>query len=105
MRLVSDPRCTSALVSTFNSMMLPLQAATGFVSCALYVGAEDPDTLCYTEEWQTPEDLDREIRSIRYTHLLAVMEKAAERPDFQLYWVSDVKGMEYLEKVRLCRAS
>ena len=31
------------------------------------------------------------------------MEEAAEPPEFRLNWVTDVKGLEYLEAVRLCK--
>ena len=37
-----------------------------------------------------------------YTRLLAIMEQAAEPPELRLNWVTDVKGLEYLEAVRLC---
>ena len=30
------------------------------------------------------------------------MEEAAEPPELRLNWVTDVKGLEYLEAVRLC---
>jgi hypothetical protein len=53
------------------------------------------------EEWHTSVDLDRQIRSSHYTRLLAIMEEAAEPPELRLNWVTDVKGLEYLEAVRL----
>ena len=82
--------------------MLPLQAAPGFISCHLCQEAGDANIICYAEEWLTPEDLDRQIRSSHYTRLLGIMETAAEPPEFRLNWVTDVKGLEYLEAVRLC---
>ncbi len=54
------------------------------------------------EEWRTPEELDQQIRSSHYTRLLAVMEESAEPPELRLNWITDVKGLEYLERVRLC---
>jgi hypothetical protein len=54
------------------------------------------------EEWHSQEDLDRQIRSIHYTRLPAIMEAAAEPPELRLSWVQKVKGLEYLEAVRLC---
>ncbi len=84
-----------------RSLMLPLRAARGFLSCGLHQDSEHPEALCYTEEWQTAEDLDGQIRSNHYTRLLALMEEAAEPPEFRLNWVTDVKGLEYLEAVRL----
>ena len=53
----------------------------------------------------SPEDLDRQIRSSHYTRLLAIVEQAAEPPELRLNWVTDVKRLEYLESVRLCKES
>jgi quinol monooxygenase YgiN len=88
------------MIQALRSLMVPLPAAPGFISCRLYVEAGTPDSLCYLEEWQTSEDLDQQIRSSHWTRLLALMEEAVEPPDFRLHWVEDIKGLEYLESVR-----
>jgi quinol monooxygenase YgiN len=102
LRMAVDSDRTADIVRALRSLMLPLEAASGFGSCRLYVEAGTPNVLCYVEEWQTPEDLDRQIRSSHWTRLLALMEEAVEPPDLRLHWVSDVKGLEYLESVRSC---
>lgn len=90
------------MIQALRSLMLLLPAEPGFISCRLCQEADDANTLCYVEEWHASEDLDRQIRSSHYTRLLGLMEDAAERPEFRLNWVTDVKGLEYLESVRLC---
>lgn len=101
LRMVAHPRRTEEMIRALRSLMLPLPAAPGFVWCGLHQDADRPEALCYMEEWETPEDMDQQIRSSRYTRLLALMEEAAEPPDLRLYWVTDVKGLEYLEAIRL----
>ena len=96
-----DSGRTAEIVRALRSLMLPLEAAPGFISCRLYVEAGSPDSLCYVEEWRTAEDVDRQIRSSHCTRLLGLMEEAIEQPDLRLHWVADVKGLEYLERVRL----
>jgi quinol monooxygenase YgiN len=100
--MVAHPRHRAEIIQALRSLMLPLQAAPGFLSCHLCQEADDANTICYAEEWHSQEDLDRQIRSIHYTRLLAIMEAAAEPPELRLSWVTDVKGLEYLEAVRLC---
>ena len=100
--MVSHPRRRADMIQALRSLMLPLQAAPGFISCRLCQEADDANTILYVEEWHTPEDLDRQIRSSHYTRLLAIMEGAAEPPELRLSWVTDVKGLEYLEAVRMC---
>ena len=101
LRMVAHPRRTAEMIQTLRSLMLPLPAETGFISCRVYLDADSPEVLCYIEEWRTPEDLDRQILSSHYTRLLALMEDAAEAPELRVNWVTDVKGLEYLEAVRL----
>jgi quinol monooxygenase YgiN len=100
--MVSHPRRRAEMIQALRSLMLPLQAAQGFISCHLCQETEDANTIFYAEEWHTPEDLDRQIRSSHYTRLLAIMEEAAQPPELRLNWVAEVRGLEYLEAVRLC---
>ena len=74
------------MIQALRSLMLPLPAAPGFISCSLFQEADDANTIRYAEEWHTPEDLDRLIRSSHYTRLLALMEEAAEPPELRLNW-------------------
>jgi quinol monooxygenase YgiN len=99
--MVVPPRRTTEMKQTLRSLMLPLPAAPGFILCRLYQEADDKNTICYMEEWDTPEDLDRQILSSHYTQLMTLIEAAAEPPELRLNWVADVKGLEYLEAVRL----
>jgi quinol monooxygenase YgiN len=100
--MIAHPRRRAEMIQAVRSLMLPLQAAPGFMSCRLCQDTGDADTLCYVEEWHTAEDLDRQICSSHYTRLLAIMENAAEPPELRLSWVTEVKGLEYLEAVRPC---
>ena len=99
--MVVHPRRTAEMIQTLQSLMVLLPAASGFISCRLCQEADHANTLCYEEEWDTPEDLDRQIRSSHYTRLLTLMDKAAQPPKLRLNWVTEVKGLEYLESVRL----
>jgi len=93
---------TAEIVRALRSLMLPLEAAPGFISCRLYVEAGCPDSLYYVEEWRTTEDVDRQICSNHCTRLLCLMEEAVEPPDLRLHWVTETRGLEYLESVRSC---
>ena len=98
--LVPGPSRVAEMIRALRSLMLPLRAAAGFVSCRLYQDADRPGALCYVEEWQTSKELDQQIRSSHYTRLLSLMEEAAEPPALRINWVTDVKGLDYLEAVR-----
>jgi quinol monooxygenase YgiN len=98
--LLAKPNDTAARIETLQSLMLRVEAEPGLLACRLYVRADNPDAICYVEEWQTPDELNQQIRSSHYAQLISVMEEAAEPPDFRVSWVSDVKGLEYLSAVK-----
>lgn len=102
LRLMAQPHRSEEMVQTLRSLMVPLRAASGLVSCRVLLEADRPDAVCYEEEWRSTADLDRQILSNHYTRLLALMEESAEPPEIALQWVTHVRGLEYLEKVRLC---
>lgn len=81
--------------------MFPIRAAAGFRSAELYREVDRPNVLYYVEEWDNQEGLDQQIRSTHFTQLLALMETAAEPPEFRLCWIADEKGLHYLEQIRL----
>ncbi len=81
--------------------MVPAQLDRNCSGCWLYVDAMDPRCLCYMEEWAAPIDLGREIRSARFTRLLSIMEGAAERPKLEFRFISQTRGLDYVEEARL----
>jgi quinol monooxygenase YgiN len=89
------------VVKALRSLMRALQSARGLLACRVYVESDNPNSICYMEKWNSAEEMDEQIRSIHYTRLLSIIEAAAEPPDIQLSWVSQVRGLEYLRSVRL----
>jgi quinol monooxygenase YgiN len=88
------------MMQALRSLQLLVQAAPGLIACRLFVDADNASAICYVEEWQSADELDRQLRSSHYDQLLSLMEEAAEPPILRLTWVSHVKGLEYLEAVR-----
>ena len=85
--------------------MLPAQLDSGCAGCWLYLDAVNPRTLCYLEEWTGHKELEREIRSARFTRLLSVMEGAPQRPCLELRFISQTRGLDYIEEVRFLGSS
>jgi quinol monooxygenase YgiN len=89
------------LVEVFWSLLGPVRAEPGCRACGLYQEVGASDVLLYVEVWETPEQLERHMRSARYDRLLAVMEASARPPVLRYYSVAAPRGLEYLEAVRL----
>jgi quinol monooxygenase YgiN len=89
------------LIAAFWLLLGPVRVEPGCLACGLYQEVGNEDRLLYVEEWQTPEQLERHMRSCRYQRLLAIMEASALSPVLRYHSVSAVRGLEYLETIRL----
>ncbi len=91
-------------MEVFALLLGPVRVEPGCRSCELYLDAGNGDELLYVEEWETTEQLERHMRSCRYERMLALMEASDRPPVLRYYSISDVKGLEYLEAIRLGNA-
>ena len=89
------------IIQIFWSLMGPVRVEEGCLACGLYQPVGKEDVLIYAEEWETVEQLERHVRSARYERLLAIMEASVQPPVLRFHEVSAVKGLEYVEAVRL----
>ena len=73
----------------------------GCLACRVLEDVDDPGHLLYLEKWDSTEHLVARLRSKRYRQLLAVMEESVALPQLEFLWVSEARGMEYLQAARL----
>ncbi len=100
LRLHAPPGRSPQAVQALRSVMLPVRLDRGNVRAQLSADVENTDVLYYVEEWPAADDLVAEIRSPRFARLLALMETAAEAPTLEFRFVSEVRGLEYVEEAR-----
>jgi quinol monooxygenase YgiN len=99
------PGRRAEMAEVFWTLLGPVRVEPGCLACGLYEGICDRDALLYVEEWETPEQLERHMRSARYGRLLAVMETSSRPPVLRYHTISCSKGLEYLQAVRLGAAA
>lgn len=97
----APPGRREEMIEVFWMLLGPIRVEPGCLTCQLYEELGDGHGFLYLEEWETPEQLERHMRSARYERLLAVMEASACPPVLRYHTVSGSKGMEYLQAVRL----
>ncbi|HEX7137144.1 MAG TPA: hypothetical protein VF219_04840 [Vicinamibacterales bacterium] len=56
--------------------------------------------ICYIEDWQAEEDLQRQLRFDRFGVLAELMEKATEQPVVLFTLNGGTRGLEYADDVR-----
>jgi quinol monooxygenase YgiN len=100
LRILAAPGQAPKMAAALRSLLLQTHLDRSCRSSALYAMVGQPDTFCYIEEWEDPEDIRRQILSQRFTRLLSIMETALDRPVLEFRFVSMTRGLEYAEEVR-----
>jgi quinol monooxygenase YgiN len=101
LNLAPPPGGRQEMIDVFWLIMGPVQAQPGCLCCSLYQEVGEGDHLLYMEAWDTQEQLERHMRSARYERLLSVMDSSIKQPVLRYQTISAVKGLEYLEAVRM----
>jgi hypothetical protein len=80
--------------------MLPARLSRGCSRVELCAEVEQPEVLCYMEEWDVEEELVAQLRVERFSRLLELMECAGEPPFLEFRFVSSRRGLDYIESAR-----
>jgi quinol monooxygenase YgiN len=96
----TSPRRAGELVQAFRLLIRQARAEKGFITGRLSLEADNSDTICYEERWETQRDFEEQARSPRYFQLLALMESATEPPSLEFHFVSETRGLDFLASLR-----
>ena len=96
----SSPPGARELLQALRTLIRQARAEKGFITCRLCLEADNADTICYEERWETQKDFEEQARSPRYFHLLDLMESATEPPSLEFHFVSETRGLESLAELR-----
>ena len=95
------PGSEHTVVDVLESMRGPTATLSGCLGCSVTVEVGEDGAVCYTEQWRTREALDRHLRSSLFGRLLEAMECSRRPPEVEFFEVTEVGGLELVEKVRL----
>jgi quinol monooxygenase YgiN len=76
-------------------------AQPGCVGGGVFQEVGEPRAALYVEMWEQPVQLEAHVRSRDYHRLLALMETAPEPPALRFNVVSEVRGLPWVEHLRL----
>ena len=89
------------ILECLSSFMGPTEVKAGCMRCSISQELEYPDVIIYTEEWLTERHLENHISSPRYLQLLTIIDLSAAEPEVRFQTTTEIKGMEYIESIRL----
>ena len=94
------PEKQKELVQTLLSMIGAEEKEAGCLSYALFRNIEDKNLLNLLEEWETREDLERHIRSERFSVLLGTKSLLAKPLEMKIRTVFHSEGVEVINAIR-----
>jgi len=100
LRLTARAGQEREVTQALQKIMLPARLSRDCSRVELYAEVEQPDVLCYLEEWEEEEELFAQLRVERFSHLLEVMECAVEPPFLEFRFVTARRGLDYIESSR-----
>jgi len=88
------------VMQTLLSMIEPTENEHGCLSCHVFADIEDKNVFSLIEEWEAREDLERYIKSDRFSVLLGTKSLLCEPPQIEIHTVSHSEGMESVNATR-----
>ena len=101
LKLVPLPARTEPLIHALRLQMSRTQVQPGCIQCRLSQDPADPNVILYQEEWNSWEEIEKHIRSARFSKILELMELSSKSPDLSFADVHELRGMEYVQQLRL----
>lgn len=91
---------TRPMTAALHTLMVAARAERGCLACSLSTELGDTAALHYVEDWETEEDLRRQLRSDWFVSFAALIERATNRPDVEFSVAGRMRGLDYVEEVR-----
>jgi quinol monooxygenase YgiN len=88
------------IMQTLLSMVEPVRKEKGCLNYDVLHGIDGKPVFNLIEEWKTREDLDRHIRSDRFSVLLGTKSLLAKPLEMKIHTVSHSEGIESLNALR-----
>jgi quinol monooxygenase YgiN len=88
------------VMQTLLSMIEPTENERGCLSFQAFRDIEDKNGFHLIADWETLEDLERYIRSARFSVLLGTKSLLYDPPRIEIHTVSHSQGMETVNTIR-----
>jgi quinol monooxygenase YgiN len=98
--IVSAPDQQEGFVQALRSVVGPTRVEPGCLFCHLYEDVERRGSFTLVEDWMSPADFERRLRSEAYRRLLLLMELSPQAPVIQFHTVSRTAGMDAILAAR-----
>lgn len=88
------------LVEALHTQMRHTRRQGGCSRAIITADVDEAHTFWYCEDWQDAARLEDELRTDRFSQLLALMETSAQPPVLEFRMIAETRGLEYVAAVR-----
>lgn len=90
----------SGLIDALRAVQRPARLERECLAARILEDLEADGVVCYIEEWASNESVARRVGSDPFRQLLGLMEASLRPPTLEFRFVSEVRGLDYVEAVR-----
>ena len=87
-------------VEALRSALRPAKLDSECLAVRLLRGVDEPGTICCLEDWSNEAAAARRVASEPFAQLLSLMEASPSPPGLEFRFVSEVRGLEFVESAR-----
>ena len=91
---------TSLVLHALRILASRIRVEPGCLDCRIWTDDGEESVVRYLEVWATEDAMRRRVQSKRFTQLLEVLESAAAPPSVRFEFVTETRGLDYVEEVR-----
>jgi quinol monooxygenase YgiN len=100
LQVVIPPKKRKDFLEILRIYLGPACFQPGCISCNAYLELDNEDSLILVEKWQSKAYLDQHLSSSEYRKILALMDLSVEPPRIEFVTMSELGGMNVIEKAR-----
>jgi len=86
------------MLDALRAVMRQARQARGCCHAGVYVSASDRRHIVYVEDWDDEAELRRQFGTVRFRHLLEVLELASGSPEVEFRVITAAGGLDYVRE-------
>jgi quinol monooxygenase YgiN len=96
LQIIAPDERRTILLRALSAMIGPTRAAPGCLAARLYWDLDRRKTLLLVEDWDSPEQFERNLDDAKLNAIVAAIELSSEAPVVRLDTVQRREGMDVL---------
>jgi quinol monooxygenase YgiN len=89
-----------SMTMALHSIAADTRTIPGCLGCSVAADLTERNTVRYSEEWRTEDDLRRRMQSDTFSQLIMLIEEAVQSPQIEFKLPQETRGLDFVHEVR-----